>query len=120
MIKRGRTNTQRPATSKVRPLATENPNTGIFDGHERKPIQTHASLEGAFSHWLSVEQVRKMQRMRRETVIKAMESGQLPFEQRGRIRYIRLSDVLLWEERRLSSNSIPSERTIDPALADLA
>jgi hypothetical protein len=27
----------------------------------------------AFSHWLSVEQIRKMQRMRRQTVIKAME-----------------------------------------------
>ena len=33
--------------------------------------------------WLSVEQIRKQQRMRRETVVAAMQSGQLPYEQRG-------------------------------------
>ena len=30
-----------------------------------------------------------------------MLRGELPFEQRGRIRYARLSDVIRWEERRL-------------------
>lgn len=61
-----------------------------------------------------------MQRMRRETVIAAMESGELPFERRGRIRYARLSDVLLWEERRLAGEAPPSTFRIDPDLADLA
>lgn len=73
----------------------------------------------AFSHWLSVEQIRKMQRMRRETVIKAMELGELPFEQRGRIRYARLADVLAWEERRLNHPQIFSTLEIDPYFADL-
>jgi hypothetical protein len=51
--------------------------------------------------WLTVEQIRKQQRMRRETVVAAMLSGELPFEQRGRIRYARVADVEAWEERRL-------------------
>lgn len=51
--------------------------------------------------WLTVEQIRKQQRMRRERVIAAMESGELPFERRGRIRYARLQDVTAWEEQRL-------------------
>lgn len=51
--------------------------------------------------WLSVDQIRKQQRMRRETVVAAMLNGELPFEQRGRIRYARVSDVRAWEERRL-------------------
>ncbi len=54
--------------------------------------------------WLSVEQIRKQQRMRRETVVAAMLSGELPYEQRGRIRYARVSDVEAWEERRLKSH----------------
>lgn len=74
----------------------------------------------AFSHWLSVEQIRKMQRMRRETVIKAMELGELPFEKRGRIRYARLADVLAWEERRLNHPLTLSTHPIAPELADLA
>ena len=78
------------------------------------------SNEGAFTRWLSLEQIRKMQRMRRETVIAAMESGELPYERRGRIRYARLSDVLLWEERRLAGEAPPSTHRIDPDLADLA
>lgn len=93
--------------------------TVFFDGHERMPIKAQAPPEGAYSHWLSAEQIRKMQRMRRQTVLEAMESGELPFEQRGRIRYARLSDVLLWEERRLSRTSRVSVRHIDPDLADL-
>lgn len=51
--------------------------------------------------WLSVEQVRKMERMRRQRVIEAMESGDLPYEQRGRVRYARLRDVRTWEAARL-------------------
>ncbi len=61
-----------------------------------------------------------MQRMRRETVISAMLIGELPFDQRGRIRYARLSDVLAWEEKRLSGVAIPSKRPIAPELMDLA
>jgi len=52
--------------------------------------------------WLSVEQIRKRERMRRERVIEAMASGALPFEQRGRIRYARLCDIIQWEEARIS------------------
>ncbi|RIK66072.1 MAG: hypothetical protein DCC65_10635 [Planctomycetota bacterium] len=73
-----------------------------------------------FTHWLSVEQIRKMQRMRRQTVIQAMEAGELPYERRGRIRYARLSDVQLWEERRLSQPNTPTTHVICPELADLA
>jgi len=43
--------------------------------------------------WLTVADIRKQQRMRRETVINAMLSGELPYEQRGRIRYARRCDV---------------------------
>lgn len=92
----------------------------FFDGHERTPIRPHAPPPAAYSHWLSVEQIRIMQRMRRQTVINAMESGELPFEKRGCIRYARLADVLAWEERRLSHTSLDSKRTIDPDLEDLA
>lgn len=60
-----------------------------------------AELPRALPRWLSVDQIRKMQRCRRETVVEAMLRGELPFEQRGRIRYARLSDVIRWEERRL-------------------
>src|SRR5262245_61097211 len=78
------------------------------------------SAAGPWTHWLSTEQIRKMQRMRRQTVIQAMNSGELPFEQRGRIRYARLADVLVWEQRRLSQTFIPSTYPIDPDFADLA
>jgi hypothetical protein len=70
--------------------------------------------------WLSVDQVRKLQRMRRETVIAAMQSGELPFERRGRICYIRLSDVVAWEERRLKPACTPARGLIHPDLMDLA
>lgn len=39
--------------------------------------------------------------MRRETVVAAMLAGELPYEQRGRIRYARACDVESWEEKRL-------------------
>ncbi len=81
---------------------------------------TAAECTGAFRHWLSLEQIRKMQRMRRQTVVRAMESGELPYERRGRIRYARLADVLAWEERRLAHPYTFSTRPIDPDRADLA
>ncbi|MGA2498779.1 MAG: helix-turn-helix domain-containing protein [Tepidisphaeraceae bacterium] len=76
--------------------------------------------ESVLPRWLSVEQVRKMQRMRRETVLDAIRSGELPFERRGRICYIRLSDVLAWEERRLRPTSDRKSGLVHPDLADLS
>lgn len=71
--------------------------------------------------WLSVNQIRKMQRMRRERVIEAMDSGELPYEQRGRIRYARVCDVEAWELARLERTAhTPSRFRIHPDLADLA
>ena len=68
--------------------------------------------------WLTVEDIRKQQRMRRETVLKAMLAGELPFEQRGRIRYARVSDVEAWEESRLSRRTKPTSMLVHPDLAD--
>jgi len=48
--------------------------------------------------------------MRRETVVAAMLNGELPYEQRGRIRYARVTDVEAWEERRLRIP--PAARTV--------
>jgi hypothetical protein len=70
--------------------------------------------------WLTVEQIRKQQRMRRETVVAAMLSGELPYEQRGRIRYARVSDVEAWEERRLNSKQQPVRVLIHPDLVEFA
>lgn len=70
--------------------------------------------------WLSVDQVRKMQRCRREAVIDAMHSGELPFEQRGRIRYARLTDVIAWEERRLRQDTQPIRGLVHPDLEEFA
>lgn len=39
---------------------------------------------------LTVEDLRKQQRMRRQAVVNAMLSGELPYWQRGRIRYARI------------------------------
>lgn len=72
------------------------------------------------ARWLTVEQIRKQQRMRRERVIQAMLSGELPYEQRGRIRYARVCDVEAWEQRRLEPPAEFSCREIDPDLLDLA
>jgi len=66
--------------------------------------------------WLSVDQIRKQQRMRRETVLGAMLSGELPFEQRGRIRYARECDVRAWEEKRLKRGPAPRRCEIHPDL----
>lgn len=87
---------------------------------ESSALNTTTGTEVALPRWLSVEQIRKLQRMRRETVIDAMLTGELPFEQRGRIRYARLSDVVAWEQRRLESESKPVSGLVHPDLADLA
>lgn len=73
---------------------------------------------GVLARWLSVEQIRKQQRMRRETVIAAMLSGALPFEQRGRIRYARVTDVEAWEKSRLAGGQV-AKTFVHPALAGL-
>ena len=57
--------------------------------------------------------------MRRSTVIAAMLSGELPFEQRGRIRYARVSDVVAWEDSRLARPSEPEKLLVHPDLRDL-
>jgi hypothetical protein len=70
--------------------------------------------------WLTVEDIRKQQRLRREAVIAAMLGGELPFEQRGRIRYARCCDVERWEQSRLKNRKQPSSMPIHPDLADFA
>jgi len=77
------------------------------------------SAIGAFHRWLSLNQIRKLQRMRREAVVAAMNSGELSYERRGHIRYARLSDVIAWEERRLSRPSSLSSFRIRSDLLDL-
>lgn len=62
--------------------------------------------------WLTVEEIRKQQRMRRKAVIEAMSAGALPFEQRGRFRYARACDVEAWEKTRLSSKSKPNPKKV--------
>ncbi len=78
----------------------------------------HPSQPHAGPIWLSVEQIRKRERMRRERVIAAMETGELPFEQRGRIRYARLSDVIAWGERRINTTR-PQTHSVRIDLSDL-
>ncbi len=70
--------------------------------------------------WLSVEQIRKQQRMRRETFVAAMLAGELPYEQRRRIRYARVSDVEAWEDRRLNGHQQPALVFIHPDLIEFA
>lgn len=120
MTRQDRTNAQQSSKRVAATLAPHSLDTPLIERHEATPIQPHAPPEGAFSHWLSVNQIRRMQRMRRDAVIDAMDNGELPFEKRGRIRYARLSDVLLWEERRLAGVFTPSKRSIRSDLAHFA
>ena len=96
----------------------------LFPARERRPFDAHAppntTAEAELPRWLTVDQIRKMQRMRRERVVEAMLSGELPYEQRGRIRYARLPDVLAWEERRLAPEEEPLAGLVHPDLADWA
>jgi len=60
-----------------------------------------SSLSRKTARWLTVEQIQKQQRMRREAVVATMLRGDLPYEQRGRIRYARVSsDIEAWERFR--------------------
>ncbi len=68
--------------------------------------------------WMTVEQIRIQQRMRRQTVVQAMLSGALPYEQRGRIRYARVSDVEAWEQARLAGQCQPTKLRVHRALGD--
>lgn len=68
--------------------------------------------------WLTVEDIRKQQRIRREAVIAAMLNGELPYEQRGRIRYARCCDVELWEQKRLKKPPAPTKIRIHRDLID--
>lgn len=85
------------------------------DAHSADSLSTANVPE--LPRWLSVDQVRKMQRMRRQAVHAAMQSGELPFEQRGRICYIRLSDVIAWEQRRVTQDPQPQTCLIHSDLA---
>ena len=69
---------------------------------------------------MTVEEIRKQQRMRREAVVAAMLAGVLPYEQRGRVRYARVCDVEAWEKSRLNdkSNCDPRRMLIHPDLAE--
>ena len=116
-MERTKTTNNRNANQREPELTLDAP---FFDHHESSPIRRHAPPEQSYSRWLTLNQIRKMQRMRRETVLEAMNSGELPYEQRGRIRYARLADVLLWEERRLAGTVEQSTFEIDPDFADLA
>jgi len=70
------------------------------------------------SRWLSLEQIRKQQRCRRSVVIAAMESGELPYERRGRIRYARVCDVEAWEQSRLTKPQPSTPGSVHPDLAE--
>jgi hypothetical protein len=83
-------------------------------------IKTAAGCRIHPVRWLTVEDIRKQQRIRRQAVIEAMLCGDLPFEQRGRIRYARCCDVERWEQSRLTNRNEPSPMPIHPDLADFA
>lgn len=78
--------------------------------------QGQARQSHSESRWLSLEQIRKQQRCRRSVVIAAMESGALPHEQRGRIRYARICDVQAWEQARLTNHRSAARSVIHPDL----
>lgn len=96
----------------------------LFPNRKRPPFAAHAppatGAQSELPRWLTVDQIRKMQRMRRERVLEAMLTGELPYERRGRIRYARLSDVIAWEERRLAPEEHPLAGLVHPELADWA
>lgn len=68
--------------------------------------------------WLTVEEIRIQQRMRREAVVAAMLAGELPFEQRGRIRYARVSDIEAWEAKRVNRGRKGTPLLVHPDLAE--
>jgi hypothetical protein len=70
--------------------------------------------------WLTVEEIRKQQRMRRDAVVAAMLAGELPYEQRGRIRYARITDVFAWENSRLCRDKRAKRLLVHPDLKEFA
>lgn len=70
--------------------------------------------------WLTVEEIRKQQRMRRNAVVAAMLAGELPYEQRGRIRYARITDIQAWEDSRLCREKSTKHLLVHPDLAEFA
>jgi len=86
----------------------------LFDQQPKQEAQARRNSEAP--RWLSVEQIRKQQRCRRALVIAAMESGELPYEQRGRIRYARVCDVEAWEQARLTKPRSAARSVIHPDL----
>lgn len=48
----------------------------------------------------------------------SVQSGALPFEQRGRVRYARICDVQAWEQARLIKPQPASPRTVCDDLAE--
>ena len=94
------------------PLSPQLPETTPVQG------QTPARQSHPEPRWLSAEQIRKQQRCRRAVVITAMESGALPFEQRGRVRYARVCDVQAWEQARLIKPQPTTPRQVHPDLAE--
>ncbi len=93
--------------------------------HLESPCDKHLDQNLLEKHmpeyrWLTVEDIRKEQRMRRETVIAAMLAGEIPYEQRGRIRYARRCNVEAWELSRLNQSPKPRKFLIHPDLAEFA
>ena len=83
----------------------------------QQPLQEgRARQNPSESRWLSLDQIRKQQRCRREVVIAAMLSGELPYERRGRIRYARVCDVQAWEQARLIKPQKVATTVIHPDL----
>lgn len=110
MIQQRQHNPQRHDPPQVRPPdATA---TATSDGH----ADLSRARAPAMPRWLSVDQIRKQQRMRREAVLAAMLSGELPYEQRGRIRYARVTDVEEWEKKRLKRPEKTQRIMIDASL----
>ena len=86
----------------------------LFNQQPQKEGQARQNLNE--TRWLSLDQIRKQQRCRRELVIAAMLSGQLPYERRGRIRYARVCDVQAWEQARLIKPKAEALAAIHPDL----
>ena len=72
------------------------------------------------TRWLTVEDIRKQQRMRRDAVVAAMLAGDLPYEQRGRIRYARVTDIQAWEDSRVLRDKSAKHLLVHPDLAEFA
>lgn len=84
--------------------------------NQQPPQDGQARQNPSESRWLSLEQIRKQQRCRRSVVIEAMQSGELPYEQRGRIRYALICDVEAWEQARLIKPQSATRSAIHPDL----